>query len=192
MTPLNQVTSIAGFAKKVFTYENGALLLMAAAPSDIFTRIFTIIFDGVPLKMIWMPFVVSAVSLFSYFVVFLIDFITGIRAAIKESTKNGEKFYPSSGKLWSSFWKLFVINVLICFMIPFALVFGAMGWDNVHTIFLFVMILISIAASLFDLISIGENYKRSYGKKPKVFELIERVSNAFNEGIIQKAKNLFK
>jgi hypothetical protein len=191
MTPLNQVTNIVAFAKKIFTYENGALLFLAAIPSDLFTRIFTIIFEGVPLKTIWMPFVVASVSLGSYFIVFMIDFATGINASRREINRDGIKFSPSSGKLWSSFWKLFVINVLICFQIPFALVFGAMGLDTIHTIFLFVMILLSIAASLFDMISIGENYKRSYDKKPKVFELIERVSSAVNEGIIQKVKNLF-
>jgi hypothetical protein len=191
MTPLNQVTNIVAFAKKIFTYENGALLFLAAIPSEIFTRIFTIIFDGVPLKTIWMPFVVASVALGSYFIVFMVDFATGINASRREINRDGLKFRPSSGKLWSSFWKLFVINVLICFQIPFALVFGAMGLETIHTIFLFVMILLSIAASLFDMISIGENYKRSYDKKPKVFELIERVSSAVNEGIIQKVKNLF-
>lgn len=193
MTPLSNAPQIIfGFAKKIFTYENGALFFIAAIPSDILIKVFNIIFEGVPLKTIWMPFVVSAVSLASYFVVFFIDFITGMRASIKESRSAGEPFHPSSGKLWSSFWKLFVINVLICFMIPFALVFGAMGWDSVHTIFLFTMILLSIAASLADMISIGENYKRSYGKKPRIFELIEKVSAAFNEGIIKKVGNLLK
>ena len=191
MTPLHQVTDIVVFAKKIFTYENGALLFLAALPSDLFMTVFNIIFEGIPMKTIWMPFVVAAVALGSYFIVFMIDFTTGLTASKKEVNRAGEKFHPSSGKLWSSFWKLFVINVLICFQIPFALVFGAMGLDTIHTIFLFVMILLSIAASLFDMISIGENYKRSYGKKPKVFDLIEKVSAAVNEGIIQKVKNLF-
>lgn len=191
MTPLNQVSDIVVFAKKIFTYENGALLILAAAPSDIFIKIFNIIFEGVPMKTVWMPFVVASVALGSYFLVFIIDFATGINASKKEVNREGEKFHPSSGKLWSSFWKLFVINVLICFQIPFALVFGAMGQETIHTIFLFVMILLSIAASLFDMISIGENYKRSYGKKPKVFDLIEKVSAAVNDGIIKKVKNFF-
>lgn len=95
-----------------------------------------------------MPFAVASVALGSYFIVFMIDFATGINASRKEANKDGLKFRPSSGKLWSSFWKLFVINVLICFQIPFALVFGAMGLDTIHTVFLFVMILLSIAASL--------------------------------------------
>lgn len=192
MTPLDQVSTIGAFAKKLISYENGALFLVAAIPSDLFTRTFAIVFADVPMKTVWMPFVVASVALFSYFVVFIMDFVTGVNASKREAVRNGEIFHPNSSKLWSSFWKIFVINVLICFQIPFSLVFGAMGWDSVHTIFLFVMILISIAASLFDLISIGENYKRSYGRKPKLFELIERVSAAFNESIIKKAGNLLK
>ena len=192
MTPLDQVSTIGAFAKKLFTYENGALFLVAAIPSDLFTRFFAIVFADVPMKTIWMPFFVAAVSLFCYGIVFVLDFKTGINASKREAIRRNEIFHPSSTKLWSSFWKIFVVYVLICFQIPFALVFGAMGWDSIHTIFLFIMILFSIAASLADAISIGENHKRSYGKKPPIFEFIERVSSAFNDGIIQKIGNLFK
>lgn len=192
MTPLSQVTNIVGFAKKIFTYENGALIFIAAAPSDIFTRFFKVIFHGVPLKTIWMPFLVGAVAILCYVIVFTIDFVTGVTAARKEAHREGIKFKPSSGKLWSSFWKIFVISVMICLVIPFSLVFGALGWDSIHTMCLFTMLLLSISAMLADAISIGENYKRSYGRKPRVFEFIENISKAFNEAVIKKVSNIFK
>lgn len=192
MIHLHQTTSIfLGFTKKVLTYDNGALVVIASLPSYKLVDSLIEAFKDVPMIDLFLPFIIGTISIFIYFVVFAFDFITGIRASHQEQKRLGNAFVPISSKLWSSMWKFLAVNILIMIQMLFALGFALMQVSWLNTTCLFGMITIAVAASLFDLISIGENHVRRFGTKPKIFVLLENVSSAFNNGLIKKITSLF-
>lgn len=193
MTHLDEAQTVfLGFTKKFAFYESGALIGLAAIPSYTMTEVLEEVFRGVPLNDLFLPVIIGALSMFIYGLVFTFDFFTGLKASSYEVKEKGGIFRPSSSKLWSSVWKILAINTLIFTQMVFAEAFALMKISWLHTAFMVGMLLISIAASLFDLISIGENYERRFGKKQKIFTLLEDISKAFNQGIIQKIGSLFK
>ncbi len=189
MTPLNQVSDIMVFAKKIFTHQNGSLVILATPVSDFIITAIKEIFIGVATKDYALPFVVAAVCLMLYFTVFVMDFITGLRASRFEAENKSN--YIKSEKLWSSIWKISVIFLMVFLLTIFSVIFAVLELEIFQSIFTYSIAIIAIMASLFDIHSIGENHQRRFGKKPTIFAFLDNASNAINEGIMKKLKGLF-
>ena len=189
MIPTSQVTAIAlGFIKKTFTFHNGALLVPAVTAGPILPELVEKILGGTTHKDLAMPILCAGVGLVCYFLIYTSDFITGLIAAKHEA--KGAPGYIKSDKLWSSFWKLFGVLLVLFFLVMFCLLFAVVDNSFLYNIFLYGIVAVMVMVSLFDLHSIGENHKRRYGKKPALFEFLDRVTKAIDEKIMQKITSI--
>lgn len=189
MIPTSQVTTIAfGFIKKTFTFHHGALFVPAITISPVFSEVVNKIFSNVNHKDLAIPILCAGVGIVVYFVIYTTDFITGLIAA-KHEAKSAPG-YIKSDKLWSSFWKLFGVLLVLMFLIVFCLLFAVIENNFFYNAFLYGIVGLMIMVSLFDLHSIGENHKRRYGKKPALFNFLDRVTKAIDEKIMQKITSL--
>jgi hypothetical protein len=173
------------YLEKIMDYHNGALFVIAAPASWGVTRLFKIMFEGVDQKDLIMPLVVVGVGLFSFFILYFVDFILGIKASQKQNNK------ISNDKLWQSFWKFFGVVVLLFCMTIFSFLFIALDLGTIYTSFLYLMIAIMIMVCLYEFQSIGKNMEVLYNKKPKYFAFFEKMANAVESGIIKKIQKLF-
>ena len=185
----DQVTAITlGFIKRCFTYHNGALVVPAMAVGPIFPELVDKIMANTTHKDLAIPILSAGAGLFVYLWIFGADFVTGLKAAKFEA--NGAPGYIKSDKLWSSFWKLFGVLLVLMFLIVFCLLFAFIDNDFFYSTFLYGIVCLMVMVCLFDLHSIGENHKRRYGKKPALFDFLDRVTKAIDERIMQKITNL--
>lgn len=189
MTPLTQMTdTVFSFVRKMFSFENGALLISALIPAGGLKQLFNTLFQGIEMKDYAMPMVVAFVGLSLYFITYLTDFITGIKASRFEQNK--EPGWFKSDKGWSSIWKISIIYLVTFSLTIFSLLCLIIGMEWLHSFFIYSILVWCIMATLLDLHSIGENYKRRFGKKAAIFTWLDDVYAALNESIIKKIKNL--
>ena len=173
------------YLEKILDFHNGALFVIALAPSFGITQLFNLIFEGVEQKELIMPLVVVAFGVFAFFVLYLADFILGISAARKQDIE------ITSSKLWESFWKCFAVVILMFCMLIFCFLFIALKLDSLYKTFLYLMVVFSIIFCLYEFASIGKNLETIYGKKPKLFTFFETISRTVENGIINKIQKLF-
>lgn len=189
MIQTSQLTAVTlGSIKKTFTFHNGALIVPAITAGPLIPELMETILGNTSHKDLAMPVLCAGVGLVCYFFIYGFDFITGLRAARFEA--KGKPGYIKSDKLWSSFWKLFGVLLVLMFLIVFCLLFAVLQMDWFYSIFLYSIVVVMIMVSLFDLHSIGENHKRRYGKKPPLFDFLDRVTKAIDEKIMTKIKNI--
>ena len=108
---ITQPTTILSFAKKLFSTENISFLVLAAPGSMSLQGLLNLLIEDTPIKALLLPIVVAAVSLSLYFVVFWLDFISGVKASRHEAVD--KENYFSSAKGWSSMWKIATVTVLV-------------------------------------------------------------------------------
>ena len=182
-------TTILAFAKKLFSLENASYLLLAAPGSISLGGLLHLLIEDTPIKSLLLPLVVAAVGLSLYFVVFWLDFISGVKAS-RHETRDKENYF-SSAKGWSSMWKIATVTVLVTWSSFFSMLAAIGNLPYLPGFFMLSSGTIAIMATLLDIYSIGENQQRLTGKKAKIFEWLENIRKAINEGIIKKIGNLF-
>lgn len=190
MTPLNNAPQIFAIITKAKNYEGGALVVVGAASSKPFVDFVNVLIEGLSTNSWLMPFVVGALSFLIYLTAYILDFITGIQAAKKLS--GGKPGYIKSAKLWSSIYKLVAILVIMFALSFFSLVFILVDVAFVSEFFIYAIAAVGLMAFFFDMHSVGENQKKIYGKKPKIFDWLDGISETINETIIQRIKNFKK
>ena len=195
MTPLENAPNIFLFAKKIFSFKNGALIVMAAPGSLTITGIFEALIADTPIKDIVLPLLVGGLCLVLYFIIFLIDFKSGTEASKMEAARDADhpkdKSYFESGKAWSSIFKIAVVFLLVIWSSIFSAIFAIAHVPALPTFFMLASGTVAIMATLFDCYSIGENQKRITGKKARFFIWLEEKGDLINEGFTKKIKNLF-
>lgn len=193
MTPLSQAPLIFAFAKKIYAaLQSLPVLFISAATSLTLTQIFDQLIADTPLKDLVLPILVGGVCFFLYFITFLLDFASGVRASKKEALD--KKNYFLSDKGWSSIWKISAVTVIVLGCTSFAILSALAGWSALHMIFMMIAGAVSIMATSFDIFSIGENYERSTGKKARIFiwlgETGESLGHLLKEQIYNRIKKL--
>jgi hypothetical protein len=173
------------YLEKILDFHNGALVVIALAPSWGITQLFEIIFDGVKKKQLIMPLVVVAFGIFAFFSLYLVDFILGVTASRKQEIE------ITASKLWESFWKFFGVIILMFSMVIFCFLFIALNLTSFYRTFLYITVAINIMICLYEFASIGRHLKIIYGKKPTYFTFFENVSKTIENGIIKKLQKLF-
>lgn len=122
--------------------------------------------------------------------VFIIDFITGINASKKEALLSKKDNYISSGRLWSSFWKLAVFFVISFPLFSFISIFYLLEMNFIYYLLLSIAVIFMMLATFVEIFSIGENLKRIYGKKPDYFVYFDMMSKALERLFTKKLNNL--
>ena len=183
---LTQPTTIISFARKLFSAENVSFLVLATPGSLSLGGLFHLLIEETPIKALLLPLLVTAVSLSLYYVVFWLDFISGVKASRHEA--EDKENYFSSAKGWSSMWKLATVSVLVTWSSFFAMLAAIANFTWLSSFFMLSAGTIAIMASLLDIYSIGENQKRLTGKKARIFEWFESLMNLINEGVMGRLK----
>ena len=173
------------YLEKILEFHNGALFVIAIAPSYGISQIFNLIFEGVEKKDLIMPLVVVALGIFAFFVLYLVDFILGINASRKKEIE------ITGSRLWESFWKFFGVIILMFSMVIFCFLFIALNLEGFYRTFLYLTIAINIMICLYEFASIGRHLETLYGKKPNYFAFFESISKTVEDGIIKKLQKLF-
>jgi hypothetical protein len=180
------MNSSNNYLEKILDFHNGALLVMALAPSWGITKLFNIIFKGVENKELIMPLVVVAFGIFAFFILYAVDFILGISASRKNNI-------PITGdKLCKSFWKFFCVIILMLCLTIFCFLFIALNLNDLYKLFLYLTVAINIMICLYEFGSIGRNLETIYKEKPKYFTLFDNISKTIEKGITNKLQKLFK
>lgn len=190
MIPLKQAPAIFEFAKKIFTFHDGTLLLLAAPGSLSLAGLLDALIAETPVKDLILPLLVAAICLSLYFITFLLDFASGIKAARHEAID--KKNYFTSAKGWSSIWKISIVSILVLWASFFSVLSAIAQLPFLPTFFMITSGTVAIMATLLDIYSIGENQKRLTGKKAKIFDWLENITTVINEGVTQRLKNYFK
>lgn len=192
--PANLPDVIFSLVKKAFSFQNGALTIMATAPAFTVKQFFELILRDTDMRELILPLTLFAVMLMMYAIVAISDFYTGISASRKlHFDKTGSKVgFIESDKLWSSVWKSLGVLLIASMITMFSLIFAIMSMTYIYNIFLVGLVMFYIVVILFDLFSIGENQLKRFGKKPSIYVFIEDAAVVIKEGIINKLANLFK
>lgn len=137
-------------------------------------------------------FGISMVLWFLALIINIIDIHTGIKADTKRKRDIGETFKFESNKGWRAFEKIFVFTVITAFVyfsekefvrlnmgttIPFVL-------QCIKLIMFFYVVLIEVQ-------SIGENEEVRFGKKGKIFKLLDGIIDIVNVGLKEKVQSVF-
>jgi phage-related holin len=131
------------------------------------------------------PFLGFNVGIFTFlFLVIMFDMYTGIKAAVYTGDKlTSRKGLRSLDKLVSYF-----------FFIVFTALLQSLLDNQGYSLGLFVIsnlnILLFILIFLWEFHSIGENYEKRYGRKPKMFTLMDKISKIIEKKVINKIENL--
>lgn len=131
-----------------------------------------------------------SISLWSVAVIInLIDIRTGIKADIKRKADLGLDFKFESGKGWRAIEKVFVFTMIIWFINDLETEAVRLETFNFLTsILLYLKFILLIYVVLIELQSIGENEEVRFGKKGKMFILLDKTVDIINEGIFKKLK----
>ncbi|CAA0192050.1 phage holin family protein [Tenacibaculum maritimum] len=188
LTLLQKIFELTALSKAVF-YKKGALILLSAPASYLFTNIFKSLMKEVDIYNLALP-VVSISSFFLLYVLFWItDFWWGLKASKKENVNVVDDDWIESDKLYNSAGKLGGM-LLIEFVLLFISIFLVLvHFNNTSIIFLVFSICINVLIILYEYHSIGENIKRVTDNKPKHFILFEKVTTLLEEGIFNKIKS---
>src|SRR5690606_5636108 len=140
-----------------------------------------------PVKALVLPLMVVAVSLSLYLVVFLLDFISGVKASRHEAVDKNNYF--SSSKGWSSIWKIATVSILVTWSGFFSMLAALGSLPYLPGFFMLSSGTIATMATLLDIYSIGENQQRLTGKKARIFEWLENVRKLINNVIVRDRKS---
>ena len=181
---ITQPTTILSFGKKIFSAQNASLLIMAAPGSISLNALLDALVANTPIKALVLPLMVAAISLSLYVVVFLLDFISGVKASRHEALDKANYF--SSAKGWSSIWKIATVSILVTWSSFFSMLAAIGHLPYLPGFFMLSSATIAIMATLLDIYSIGENQKRLTGKKARIFEWLENVRKLINNVVVRK------
>lgn len=195
------------FVKKVFSFSNSGLIPHSFVFSAVITqildekvqpkievaRIFLSIFSEDIVKGLILNCLIFIAGLGLYSLVFVFDFITGMRASKKEHLISAKttKGYVKSDKLWSSVWKFFAVIVITTILTSFSSILVLIDQKTLHqggmllTLFFFIMVI------SFDLHSVGENQERLFGKKPQFYVMLDGFFQKMGDLVMLRVKKLF-
>ena len=203
----NSPAEMFDIVRKAFTFEHSALIphslglayiAQEFANSHIKPRVQVVevllgIFNEDVIRGLILTFLVFIAGMGMYIMVFVFDFITGLKASKKEHliSAGTPKGYIKSDKLWSSVWKFFAVIVISSILTVFSCILVIIDKATLHhggmliTLFFFFMVI------SFDLHSIGENQERRFGKKPAFYNKMDWFFKKVGDLLMLRIKNIF-
>lgn len=191
MTTTNDASlTLFGYIGRIFTFHNGALVIISALPSIGLSEAFDALLGDTPLKSILLPLAVSIVAIFSYGLMFLIDFLYGLYTA-RQLAGRGKEFFVSA-KAYSSIFKGLAVVCLIFILTLFSMICALAAWDWTSKGLATFAALIGIMGAAFDFASIGENNaKLNDGKQHKIFIWLRSITELIEDEIMLRIKGFF-
>jgi hypothetical protein len=126
------------------------------------------------------------------FLINMIDIHTGIKADTKRKKDKGENFQFESKRGWRAFEKIGVFTLIIYALYQFEKEVVRLELPETLSSMLMCIKLGAFAyVVLIELQSIGENDEARFGKKGKIFVLLDNVIGIVNDGVLSKVKGLF-
>lgn len=118
----------------------------------------------------------------------LIDIYTGIKADTKRKQDLGEKFVFQSKRGWRAIEKIFVFTFIIAFLHVSEK--EAFRWSFNTLMFVIIVVKLSLFfyTILIEIQSIGENEEVRFGKKGRVYKVLDSVIEAVNEGLLTRLR----
>ena len=181
------------FLSKIIAFKNGALFLTSAMTSAGAVYYLDEILKGTETRHIVIPIFSLMIGFCFFFSFVLVDLGTGLWKAkyLKEISKNPQKSYIKSHKLYRTLWKMlgvFLLQMMITFVCIFAEIMDA---DYIYAFTLWAMVTIWIMACGFEFHSIGENIQERTGTKPEIFDFLDKALNLFQKKALAKVENVF-
>lgn len=153
-----------------------------------FTSIYTLFSDFTEKEF----FGTSVILWALLFLINIVDIRTGIKADTKRKKDIGIKFTFESGKGWRAIEKIFIFTVVIGFLFVFEKEALKLNLPLIFTgFFTYAKMLVFFYAFLIELQSIGENEEVRFGKKGKMFVMLDNIIEVTNEGVLKKIKSFF-
>lgn len=190
MIPLHHTSTLFTFGRKIFSLENLLFLLLATPGSLTVASLLNALIADTPMKDLILPLLVAAVSLSMYFVVFILDFISGVKASRHEAEDKSDYFRSAKG--WSSIWKISTVSILVIWSSFFSMLSALSGIGYLPNFFMLASGSIAIMATLLDIYSIGENQQRLTGKKARFFEWLEQLRETINQELLGRLRRMGK
>jgi len=126
------------------------------------------------------------------FIINVIDIYTGIKADTKRKKDLGANFKFESAKGWRVIEKIFIFTVVIGALFTFEKEAIKIDLPEIASGFIvYIKVILFFYAFLIELQSIGENEEARFGKKGKMFVMLDSIIHVVNEGILKKLKNMF-
>lgn len=177
--------------KQVFLafLANKNLYATALSLGTILTTIFSFIVENTPEYLFGINTVLWIIAL----VINLIDIRTGIKADAKRSKDDGGQFTFKSGKGWRAFEKIFVFTMIIWFVYTMELeAIRLHSYPAVATALMAIKFIMLCYVVLIEVQSIGENEEIRFGKKSKMFVMLDKIIVLVNDGIFTNLKKLLR
>lgn len=154
-----------------------------------FSGIFSFFMELTPLYF----FGISASLWMVAFAINLVDISTGIKADTKRKKDVGENFRFESRRGWRAFEKIAVFTLIIWFLYELELEsLRLKTWEWIFSTIQVIKFSMLFYVVLIELQSIGENEEVRFGKKGKMFKLLDDIIAIVNDGILQKLKSFFE
>lgn len=120
-------------------------------------------------------------------VINIIDIHTGIKADTKIQNDKGLPFVFKSGRAWRAIEKVFVFTMIIWFIWGLEKEAIRLQYSNFFSSTLIaIKFILLIYVVLIEIQSIGENEMARFGKKGKLFQLLDKIIEIVNQGLVKK------
>lgn len=165
------------------------LYIASLSIGTIFSSICAFFVDYTPMYIFGVSTSLFAIAL----IINIIDIHTGIKADTKRKSDLGQAWKFESRRGWRAFEKIFVFTIIIWFLWTLekeALRLEAFSF--LLTILQSIKFIMLIYVVLIELQSIGENEETRFGKKGKMFTLLDNIISIVNDGILNKLRSLLK
>lgn len=124
-------------------------------------------------------------------VINIIDIHTGIKADTKIQNDKGLPFVFKSGRAWRAIEKVFIFTMIIWFIWGLEKEAIRLDYSSIFSSTLLVIkFVLLIYVVLIEIQSIGENELARFGKKGKLFLLLDKVIEIVNQGLIKRIDTL--
>lgn len=162
-------------------------------PKLQFSEVLIVIFEESILKNIALTGIIYSICIVMYLMIFVTDFITGVKASRKEhKIKHGTaKGFFDSEKAYSSIWKFFAVILISTIISLFSVAFAFVNMEIGHRVWLIIILFFFFMVMSFDIYSIGENQKRRFGDKPAFFDNLNRFFIFIGNLLLFRVQDIF-
>ena len=120
-------------------------------------------------------------------VINIIDIHTGIKADTKIQNDKGLPFVFKSGRGWRAIEKVFVFTMIIWFIWGLEKEAIRLQYSSIFSSTLVaIKFILLIYVVLIEIQSIGENEMVRFGKKGKLFLLLDKIIEIVNQGLVKR------
>lgn len=175
--------------KQVFSsfISHKDLYIVSLTLGSIFSAIVSFFTTYTPSYIFGVSITLWAVAL----VINFIDIYTGIKANSIMKKAIGEKFVFQSGRAWRGFEKIFVFTMIIWFIWGLEKEVIRLNYLGIiSSTLLAIKFIMLIYVVLIEVQSIGENEFVRFGKKGKLFTILDKIIEIVNEGIFKRLKKI--